>query len=242
MKTRRQPSGNGDRLSARDIYRKAAEIFHAKGFDATSMDDLARALEATKAGLYYYIESKDDLLFGIMDWAMDRLDQEVIAPARAEADPERRVRLIIRRHGRELLGGARDISILCDEVAALTPKHRRHILKRMRAYFDLVRGTFDQMKAAGRLRDVDTTVATFNLFGMLMWLPRWYRKKGRLSPDQVLDELTEVALGGLLAPKPPRRGGVRGPGRAGHAVAPPSATKTCPVMNDASAGARSGAR
>jgi AcrR family transcriptional regulator len=200
MKTRKQTSGNGDRLSTRDIYRKAAEIFHAKGYDATSMDDLARALEATKAGLYYYIESKEDLLFGIMDWAMDLLDQEVIAPARAEADPEHRLRLIIRHHGRELLGRGRAISLLTDEVDALTPKHRRHIQRRQRTYFDLVRDTLDRLKAAGRLRDVDTTVATFSMFGMLMWLPRWYEQKGRLSSEQILDTLTELALDGLLMP------------------------------------------
>jgi TetR/AcrR family transcriptional regulator, cholesterol catabolism regulator len=198
MKTRKPPAGIGDRLTAQDIFLKAAEIFATKGYDATSMDDLARALEVTKAGLYYYIDSKEDLLFGIMSRAMDWLDAHVTGPARAESDAERRLRSIVGTHGRELLEGARVISILSDEVAALTPRHRRHILDRKRSYFDLVRGTLDDLKAAGRLRAVDTTVATFGLFGALMWLPRWYRPKGRLSVAQILAEFEQVAVDGLL--------------------------------------------
>jgi hypothetical protein len=133
-------------------------------------------------------------------WLREPSAQEVIEPARAEAEPEARIRLIVRRHGRELLGGSRAISLLTDEVAALTPVHRRLIFARQRVYFDLVRETLERLNEAGRLRPIDTTVATFGLFGTLMWLPRWYRKKGRLSSEQILDELTEFALGGLLAP------------------------------------------
>jgi hypothetical protein len=65
----------------------------------------------------------------------------------------------------------------------LTPVHRRLIFARQRVYFDLVRATLERLKEAGRLPPIDTTVATFGLFGALMWLPRWYSKKGRLSSE-----------------------------------------------------------
>ena len=121
-----------DRNRTQSIYLKAAEIFHRKGFDATSMDDIARALQITKAGLYYYIKGKEDLLFAIMTYAMDWLSSEVVEPARTVADPEQRLRLIIERHGRELMEGPRSLAILSDEVARASPKHRRQILKRSR--------------------------------------------------------------------------------------------------------------
>jgi len=187
---------NGERVQ--EIYKEAARIFHQNGFDATSMDDLARALRITKAGLYYYIDSKEDLLFRIMDHAMDWVEREVLGPARAEPDPERRLELIVRRHALELLESAHDIPILTDEVAALTPKHRKNIRGRKRAYIDLVRDTLDALKREGKLRDVDTTVAAFSLFGMLLWLPRWYRKPGRLTGEQVLGHLRAIVRGGLL--------------------------------------------
>jgi TetR/AcrR family transcriptional regulator, cholesterol catabolism regulator len=201
MKTAASNAKNDERERTRIIYLKAADLFHEKGYDATSMDDLARASQITKAGLYYYIKGKEDLLFGIMTYAMDWLDREVIEPARAVADPEARLRLIVQRHGRELMEGARSMAILSDEVAALTPKHRRLIVKRKRAYFDLIRDSLDELKARGPLGDLDTTVGAFSLVGTLMWLPRWFRPEGRLSSDRVLQEITKVVLGGVLKEK-----------------------------------------
>ena len=70
----------------------------------------------------------------------------------------------------------------------------------MRVYLDLVRDTLKELKAAGRLRDVDPTVAAFSLIGMILWLPRWFRVGGRLDQATVANEIASVALGGLLAP------------------------------------------
>jgi AcrR family transcriptional regulator len=183
---------------AEEIYVKAAEVFHDKGFDATSMNDLAEAFQLTKAGLYYYIKSKEELLFAIMSFGMDCLEKHALVPARAEPDAEKRLRLILKAHARLLTEGSKAIPILSDEVAGLSAKHRRRILARKRNYFDLVRDTLEELKAEGKLRGVDTTVATFSLFGMLLWLPRWYRPKGRLSSGEVIEEVLKMALGGLL--------------------------------------------
>ena len=71
-----------------EIYRAAARIIREKGFDGTSMNDIAEAVGLTKAGLYHHISGKRDLLFGIMTYGMDALEQEVIVPARALTDAE----------------------------------------------------------------------------------------------------------------------------------------------------------
>jgi len=78
--------------------------------------------------------------------------------------------------------------------------------KHMRIYFDLVRDTLGELKAAGRLRDVDLTVAAFSVIGMILWLPRWFRQGGRLTDDQAAHEIADFALAGVLkAPAPARR-------------------------------------
>jgi hypothetical protein len=71
----------------------------------------------------------------------------------------------------------------------------------MRAYFDLVRSTLVELRSAGRLRDIDPTVATFSLIGTILWLPRWFRQNGRLSQEQVAEQIADMALGGLLRPR-----------------------------------------
>ena len=68
----------------------------------------------------------------------------------------------------------------------------------MRLYFDLIRRTLLELRAAGRLRDVDATVATFSLLGMILWLPRWFRQDGALTQEQVAEEIAKLALGGLI--------------------------------------------
>src|SRR5512138_3682488 len=74
-----------------EICRTAAQIFHDRGFDGTSMSDLARALGMTKAGLYHYFDGKEALLFEIVTFGLDRVRDEVVLPAKAIRDPGERL-------------------------------------------------------------------------------------------------------------------------------------------------------
>ena len=64
-----------------EIYHTAAAIILRKGYDATSVNDIANALGITKAGLYHYIHGKKELLFDIMNFGLDSLEEEVVTPA-----------------------------------------------------------------------------------------------------------------------------------------------------------------
>ena len=182
------------------MCRTAAQLFRDRGYDATSVSDVARALGMTKAGLYHHFESKEALLFEIMMYGLERVRDEVIVPVRPIRDPEERLRQLIVRHARIATRGQGAIAHLGDEIRALPAAGRRQIEQRMRIYFDLIRDTLVELKAAGRLRDVDPTVATFSLLGMILWLPRWFRQGGRLDQEAVANEIANFALGGLLAP------------------------------------------
>lgn len=91
--------------------------------------------------------------------------------------------------------------MLNDEIAGLTPAHRRRVLQRKRVYLDLMRDTLRQLKSEGKLKEVDATVAAFSMFGMLLWLSRWYRPDGKLTGADVANEIEKIALGGLLRPQ-----------------------------------------
>jgi TetR/AcrR family transcriptional regulator, cholesterol catabolism regulator len=198
-KSKFQPNRKEQR--ADHIYRVAAEIMCQKGFEATSMKDIAEAVGLTKAGIYHYIPGKEELLFQIMGFAMDMVDQDVIEPAQHVTDAEARLRTIVERHSRRILevGGA--VTIILEEMAALTPAHRRTILARKRAYFDLMRQTLDQLASEGKLRPVNPTVAAFSLFGMITWISRWYRRDGKLTPDETLQDFLDIALSAVLRPQ-----------------------------------------
>jgi AcrR family transcriptional regulator len=183
------------------MCRTAAQLFRDRGYDATSVSDVARALGMTKAGLYHHFDSKEALLFEIVMYGLERVRDEVIIPVRAVKDPEERLRQLITRHARIATRAQGAITELNDEIRALPPGARRQVEQRMRVYVDLIRDTLVELKSVGRLRDVDPTVATFSLLGMILWLPRWFRQGGRLSQEAVANELARFALGGLLAPE-----------------------------------------
>lgn len=180
------------------IYRTAAQMIYEKGFASTSMNEIAEAVDLTKPGLYYHVKGKKELLFAIMSFAMDRLDEEVVGPARVIDDPVERLRVIVRQHARLLTRETGALAILIDEVAGLSEIQREQITRRKREYFDFLRATLETLRERGRLREVDTTSAAFSILGMVMWISRWYQRSGALDGDTVADHVTEIAVAGVL--------------------------------------------
>src|ERR1700736_378657 len=84
--------------SRQEILRTAARLFQQRGYDATSMNDVAAALKLSKGGLYHHFQSKDEILFEIMDHAMQITEERVLTPVRSLAEPEERLRALIRLH------------------------------------------------------------------------------------------------------------------------------------------------
>src|SRR2546428_3925693 len=199
VKTQRKSAPNNERLA--EVYRTAAQIILRKGYDATSINDIANALGMTKAGLYHYINGKKELLFDIMNFGLDELEEEVMTPAQSIIDPAARLRFIIASHARLVTRGQGAITILVDEITALTPAQNRKITRRKRAHFDRLREVLNKLKSEGRLQDVDTTVATFSLLGMINWLSRWFKHDGALTEEQIAEEIAKIALNGLLRTK-----------------------------------------
>jgi len=81
-----------------EILRTAARLFQERGYDATSMNDVAAALKLSKGGLYHHFQSKDDILFQIMSDAMDIAEERVINAVRRVEGAQERLRTLIRLH------------------------------------------------------------------------------------------------------------------------------------------------
>jgi len=195
------PRVAGDR--ARQIYLQASRLFVEKGYAATSMSDIAEAVNITKAGLYHFVKGKEDLLFTIMTFGLDELFDEVVNPGRATEDPEARLRLIIRNHltniGRVSSRSGNPVTIVADEPSGLGPKKRRIINARKREYFELIRDTLTELKAVGAARDdLDATVATHCIIGSILWMARWRKPNGKLTLDEIVEQIISIQLGGIL--------------------------------------------
>ena len=193
---------NGTKKSldrAREIYLTAAQLFFEKGFESTSISDIADALKLTKASLYYYVESKQDLLYSIFLMCLDSVKDAVLDPARSIEDAEDRLRFILFNHARLAADGNHAVIIISHEMTALSVDQRSIVQNRRREYFDFVRNTLVELQQQGKLRKLNITTATFTLFGMILWLPRWYKSNGLLPADVVCHDVCDLALGGLMA-------------------------------------------
>ncbi len=189
---------------AAEVFRTAAKMILQNGYDATSVSDIAAALHITKAGLYHYIRGKTELLYEIMQYGLRELNREVVVPAQAIRDPEERLRFMISTHARLVTRGDGAVTILVDEARALTPAQARAVRKTKRAYLEMLRGTLEELRTAGKLRNVDTTVAAFGIIANVNWLSRWYQPERRLTAAQIADQITDMTLNGIV--KCDRRG------------------------------------
>jgi AcrR family transcriptional regulator len=195
-----KPPTVSDDYRAVEIYREAADIIHEKGFDATSMGDIAEAVDLTKGGLYYYIKGKKALLFAIMDFAMNRLEAEVLEPARKEEDPEERLAILLSGHVELVIEDASAMTILVNEEEGLDQAHREKIQHRRRVYQDFLRDTIMAvLESHGRQDRIDPEVAASSVLGTIHWVVKWYKPSAQWKPDQVVDQVTDLIMHGLVA-------------------------------------------
>ncbi len=199
MSSKQKPPTCSDDRRTQIIYRQAAEVIHRKGFDATSMGDIADAVDLTKGGLYYYIKGKQALLFAIMNEALKLLESEVVEPASAEADPERRLAALISRHVRLVMQETALMTILATERDALDAKHRAKLADCPDSYPGLLRDCIERVlhKQASAPR-IDPAVAAHSLLGMVHWVVRWHQIENRMNEDQLVEQLTNLLLYGIV--------------------------------------------
>src|SRR6266853_6759069 len=96
MREKRQKKQNGNGPFTRNrVFEVAAEVFHRKGYDNTSMSDVATAAGLTKAGLYHHVTSKESLLYTILDYGLDLTESNVVKPLEEVADPLQRLKTMI---------------------------------------------------------------------------------------------------------------------------------------------------
>lgn len=184
----------------REICRIAARVFYEKGFDGASMQDIATAVGLTKAGLYHHIGSKDRLLFEIMNYGMDILEETVLQKVRAIADPRERLRQTITGHI-DLIVRARDweLTVILHENRSLKGALRKKINARKKAYIHFLEETIRQVEQqSGREALIPPGLAAFAALGMINWLYQWYHADGPIKQPELAQAYTDFFLRGLL--------------------------------------------
>jgi TetR/AcrR family transcriptional regulator, cholesterol catabolism regulator len=180
----------------REIDEVASGLFHANGYAATSVRDIAKALDIQAASMYAHVASKEDVLWSIVDAAATAFEQGAGA-ASAEAatiDPIDRLAALVEAHVEVITADPERASVFVTEWRHLSGSRRAAIASRRDAYEARFREVITDGIAIGAFRPTDPAVAAAFLLTALNGVAGWYRPDGRLGPDRIADGLVDLAL------------------------------------------------
>ena len=196
----REESRFDRRLS--EILEHATNVFYEKGYDGASMRDLSRASGMSLAGLYYYFESKEKLLYLLQKHTFGQVMQQLRARLEDVADPEERVRMFIRNHLEYFLANQKAMKVLSHEDEALKNSLGAEIAAMKREYYRLCVGLVDDLRKARPAQfhaRVTSRIAVLSLFGMMNWIYTWHHPRKDADANELAQQMGDVFLHGVLA-------------------------------------------
>jgi AcrR family transcriptional regulator len=183
----------------REIDAVAGELFHAQGYAATSVRDIARALDMQGASLYAHVTSKEDLLWSIVDRAAAAFEAgaEAALVESAGGDAVDRLAAFVEAHVEVVTADPGRASVFVTEWRHLSEPRRGRIAARRDAYEGDLRALIVDGIASGAFRSTDPAVAAVFLLSALNGIAAWYSPEGRLSPDRIADHFVDLSLRSL---------------------------------------------
>lgn len=180
------------------ILSSAAGLFAERGFDGTSIRDIAQRSGVSLSGLYHYFKSKDELLYLIQKRSFETLLSKLETNLDGSEAPEVRLRSLVRTHLSFFLSHMPEMKVISHEGDSLGAEYLEEIRSLKRGYADLVEALIRELRPSAA--PSQHRVATFALFGQLNWLYTWYRPGRDPELDDLTDQMTGLLLHGIRGP------------------------------------------
>ena len=184
------PSAQFDR-KREVLLREAAASFNRRGYHGTSLTEIANKLGVTKAALYTYVPSKEELLYYCHDAAMDSAIESLHKAQASAGTGLQRLTLTLRHYLEMMLGQEGGYVVLLEENA-MKPAHVRAIVKRRDQFEQGLREFVVEGIADGSIVRCNPKLAIFMMMGALNWGRKWYRPNGSWSGVQIAQAMTEM--------------------------------------------------
>jgi TetR/AcrR family transcriptional regulator, cholesterol catabolism regulator len=182
-----------------EILDYATEVFAEKGYEGASMRDLSRLSGISLAGLYYYFQSKEKLLYIIQQHTFSTIIERLRERLAASSDPEERIRIFVHNHVEYSLAKQKAMKVLSHEDDVLKNSFGAELAAIKREYyricFGLVQELLESVKGGGDR--IGTRTAVMGLFGMMNWLHTWYNPKVDPGADVLAREFSDIFLRGI---------------------------------------------
>jgi TetR/AcrR family transcriptional regulator, cholesterol catabolism regulator len=196
---KRAKSDGGSATTAEKLVDAAVELFAANGFNATSIRDIARLTGMTISNIYYHYGSKEGLLVAILERTTRQIVDGLREVTDRDMDPLERFKLLLKAHFDLLINiGRREANILFLEEEHVSRFRKPFQIELL----DIYRKELQNLKSFGYVSQENVTVLAFNIFGVINWHLRWYKPEGKMTLDQVEDEMVTFILHGMSGPPP----------------------------------------
>lgn len=204
----RRPGRNGSRQRfdrrLDEILAHATAVFCDKGYEGASMRDLSRATGMSLAGLYYYFESKEKLLYLIQKHTFSTILENLRRRLEGVTGPEQRVRILIENHLEYFLSNQKAMKVLSHEDEVLKNDLGAEIRAIKRGYYRLSLDLMEDLKRAAGL-EFNARIAVLSLFGMMNWIYTWHNPRVDADAGALARQMAEIFLKGVLCGAKRRR-------------------------------------
>ncbi len=178
------------------ILKEAARLFTEKGYEATSIQDLAESLGLSKAALYHHFRSKEEILYEISRLALEGLIQAG-QRALAEPDPKEALRLFMEAHARFFEENYDFFVTMLQGLKSLSPEHQRATVTLRDRHEAHLRTILQRGIDQGVFRPVEVALAGRAVLSLLNWMIRWFKPGGPMRAEEVARAYWDLILKGL---------------------------------------------
>jgi AcrR family transcriptional regulator len=188
------PAGGRERTRAQELQRAAAELFFAKGYEATTIREIADALDIKSASIYYHWKNKESILFDLIRSTMEQLTAGVRSVLEREDRPDRQLAGLAVHH--VVLHALRPKEAVLGEteLRSLTGPRYRSVLRMRDDYEAIVRGVLDAGSHDDLFHVPDLSLTAYSIISQCTNVGIWYRQEGRLGLDEVATIYANFAL------------------------------------------------
>lgn len=184
----------------RGILNAACALFARQGYMRASIAELAEACQLSRGALYHYFESKEAILFAILDAHVRQMIADVEAAMEGQAATLDRFRAAIRAIVELNARSSNEQRLILNDLSFLAEADQKAVKTLERQLVDTIADLLIRLDTEGKIVKRSKRVYTMMLFGMLNFSHTWYDPRGDIAPQEFADMVVDLFLHGFVAP------------------------------------------
>jgi AcrR family transcriptional regulator len=182
-----------------NVYCKALDLFIQKGFNGASISMIAKALGMSKANLYHYCSSKEDLFYKVHLEYLEKYLIPIAEEAEQLIDPKERIAFVLRKL--TLLNATdKACRVLVPDIVNLNRSHHSEIISIWKRIYDIVYNSIKELHRSGKATKFRESFQALLGFGMANWTSFWFDYGRQINAEELAETVVQTFLHGLLSP------------------------------------------